>query len=231
MYVSVAVLLSACGGGDEPTRNSTLTEVAGQSGTPDTRGRPTTEPIVLTEIAGKTPTVGPTKTIAASTNESLIISTTASQPCTAQGDSDTGIMSFEQYFENIKCIESYYPWPMDRRIDWEKYQAIFAGENGGFGPGMQYAGIGSFHVCAWFETWLDAYATGNSERASAALDIMLNFIPNYETIVPGFPDDVFVGDEKPYLSFGQAAALGDPTPIQSYVDGNCGHLPEWRAGS
>jgi hypothetical protein len=225
----VTILLAACGGSEDSISTSTPHVV--QSEISDAEGRPTIDAGVLTEIAGRTPTVGPTQTIAVNAKEPLAISTTVSQPCTEQGDADTGLMNFEQYFENVECIEPYFPWPMDRRIDWAKYQAMFAGQEGGFGPGFEYVGMTSFHVCAWFETWLDAYAAGNDGRASAALDIMLNFIPNYETVVPGFPDDVFMGNDKPYLSFGQAAALGDPTPIQSYVDGNFGWLPEWRAGS
>jgi hypothetical protein len=230
MFMMLGMILASCGGDGAPNPSATPTRGVESDQTRDAGGRPTVDPLELTAFANLTPTIGPTLTAAAGTGQALAISTTANQPCTEQRDEDTGFMTFDQYFVNIKCIEPYFPWPMDRRIDWEKYQAMFAGSEGGFGPGFEYSGIVSFHVCAWFETWLDAYSTGNIERASAAMDVMLNFIPNYESNVPGFPDDVFDG-ESPYLDRAQSAALGDPTRIQSYVNGNCGWLPGWKTGS
>ena len=222
----VAAFLATRGGEDDP--DSTATVDVGQIQTPVPGGRPTTDPDLLTEVANATPKVGPTHTPATGADVALAISTTASQPCVERGDPETGIMSVEQYFENVKCIEPYYPWPMDRRIDFEKYQEMFGGERSGFGPQFQYSGIESFHVCAWFETWLDAYAIGNDDRAGAALDVILNFIPNYANEIPGYPPEMSGGGPAPYRRFGEAAALGDPSQIQMYVDGNCGWLPDWK---
>lgn len=230
----IVILLASCGGDrDKPTptdaSDSTISSessiVGGPTESPDL-GRPTLSPDELTALAEITRTPVATNTAAAGSDNPLAISTVSQHECNPEGD-ETGAMDLEQYLSNFECIIAYYPWPLDRQIDMDAYRNYFSGDPVGFMAGYQYAGMNTFNTCAWYETWLDAFQAGNDARAADALDIMLNFIPNYATLITNYPvEDLGTGEND--LARAEVAALGDPTQIQDYVNVQCSWLPDWQ---
>jgi len=234
MLIVSMFALASCGGNKskvDPTqsgKNTVAIETPSDDDYATTRvsDRPTLSAQELTQFAEITHTVGPTATAAAGSSQVLAISTISEHTCIPEGDK-AGVMNLDQYLNNFECIVSYYPWPMDRRVDMDAYRNYFSKDPVGFGPGYQYAGMNTFNTCAWYETWLDANQAGNDQRAARALDIMINIIPNYSEVIPGYPvDDLGTGEND--LTRAESAALGDPRQIQDYVNSQCGWLPEWQ---
>jgi hypothetical protein len=75
--------------------------------------------------------------------------------------------------------------------------------------------VKQFQYCAWIFAWLDASASGATEPAATAMEILLD---------PDLYAEVDPGSREHLLGLARSAQLGDPTGLQSIVDQNC--LPD-----
>ena len=150
-------------------------------------------------------------------------------PCQPEGEAmgHSRFANPEQYARNLRCAVTLFGWPPGKVIDVEVViQRWFdrATQEGGAGfeVGLEFTQMMIFNRCAWYLTWLEARQNGDTATEAAALDVMLNIIPNYLTIVPGIPpihgEDVTNVDREIVTH----AAMGDPSLVQAFVDGqNC----------
>jgi hypothetical protein len=150
-------------------------------------------------------------------------------PCQPEGE-HRGNRSFanaEQHWRNFRCAAALFGWPPGKAPDLDRMEPVFfawVAEQGGamFEVGYEFTSLTIMNQCAWFMTWLEARKSGDSATEAAVLDVMLNIIPNYLTIVPGIPpihgEDVTNVDREIVTH----AAMGDPSLVQAFVDGqNC----------
>jgi hypothetical protein len=150
-------------------------------------------------------------------------------PCQLEGEhhGNRSFATAEQHWRNFRCSVTLFGWPPGKAPDLDRMEPVFfawVAEQGGamFEVGYEYTSLTIMNQCAWFMTWLEARKSGDSATEAAALDVMLNIIPNYLTIVPGIPpihgEDVTNVDREIVTH----AAMGDPSLVQAFVDGqNC----------
>ena len=192
MFLIVAVILAACGNGS---------------------GTVQTTPTAATSLS----TFAPGPTTGSATPQTVLSSNTKS---TCMSDPNT-FMNADEYRASVRCAVPLFQWPPGRTPDPTKMTANID-PTGRYQGGYEYSGVIVTNMCIWYMTFLDAHKNGNAQLEQQTLDYMLNVIPNYDSVIPNFPP----GFTDPASSErerqeAQQAQLGDPSSVQSYVDGTC----------
>ncbi|MER3486618.1 MAG: hypothetical protein C4345_12285 [Chloroflexota bacterium] len=99
-----------------------------------------------------------------------------------------------------------------------------------FEVGLEFTQLTIFNQCAWYLTWLEARQNGDAATEAAALDVTLNIIPNYLTVIPGIPQIYDPAMATHDREIATRASLGDPSLVQLYVESKCQNKP-WKAGA
>lgn len=138
----------------------------------------------------------------------------------------------EQYARNLRCAVNLFGWPPGKYPDLDVIiQRWFdqATKEGGaaFEVGLEFTQMTIFNRCAWYLTWLEARQNGDAATEAAALDVMLNIIPNYLTVIPGIPQIYDPGMANLVREEVTRASLGDPSLVQRFVDSPCRNVP-WK---
>lgn len=198
----VVVGLVACGGGDTKT-----------SPTLPSRGSsvPTDGPSPVAGLAGP-------------------VHPAPSPPTCLPEANSKGSYTFAQYADARRCVDGVFSWPQGRYPDTDALITKIAANmnSDSWQKGGEYAADTILNQCAWYITWLGARKNGDAALEKKALDYIMQVIPNYQTVIPGIPADLA---DASFIRLRQddaaKAALGDPTSIQGFVDGNCAQIP-WK---
>lgn len=196
LCVAMLVIVSACG-----SKNASAPSV-----TTDADRENTQEPLRPTELPIPTATIDP-----ASIGVGI---PTPMPPQTLDPDGD-GWMTTEEY---TKALETMYPafhFPPGYALDIDSITAELKTpewKDHGFQINYPYTAIGLPQLCAWSMYWLDSYTTGRDTEAAEALQFLTDTIPTNPT---------FISMSADIESWVQSAALGDPAPLQSFVQYNC----------
>ncbi len=126
----------------------------------------------------------------------------------------TEFMDSEELAAELRATENSFSWPAGYDPDVE----AMIGRNGApdgsrFQEGMAYTSLGISNQCAWNQTWLDAFESGDEETARKALWVMTE-------IFPTFPNQDWSVVEW-QLKAASLAADGDPAMVQQSVTVNC----------
>jgi hypothetical protein len=219
--------LSACGGNASPP-----------TAVPTSRSTPTSG-----AVANSTPTVGAPPTFGGSpsaqppSNEAAIANDAtraAALPACNETLNNHGFMSYESFEANMICIIPYFSWPPGRfpNMDWINTQVPQDKDPSHYPyqTGLEYTVIGGNNICAWQLTWLDARKSGDTVLEKEALRVMTDVIPNFRTLIRGFPPNVFDAGTVSYQKqISLKAALGDPSDIEASSQG-CLAI-QWASGS
>lgn len=221
MAVVSLVVLTACGGGSKtitPTATSATTRA--------------TIPAVSTETAVASAPGAPVSTgEAAALNDAT---RAASLPTCTETLSSHGFMNYDSLEANLKCIIPYFTWPPNRHpsLDWINSQVPQdkVPSHYPYQTGLEYGVISGNNICAWELTWLDARKTGDSNLEAEALHMLTDVIPNFQTMIRGFPNNVFdAGTLGLQKDIAAKVALGDPSAVETEAEG-CAAI-QWANGS
>ena len=134
-------------------------------------------------------------------------------------------LNSDQFRNALICSVPDFQWPEGKYpdIDW-----IMGAEEGSpftwnYDIGMEHTQLGRINACAWYSTWLDARRAGNTSREQKALTHVADVIPNFETTISGFPPNR--RNLQRYDDLATAALLGDPSPVQRFVELRCSSIP------
>lgn len=151
---------------------------------------------------------------------------TSPSPCIPDGAERT--LNSDQFRTALECATSDFTWPEGKYpdIDW-----IMGAEEGSpytwaYQIGSEHTYLGGLNQCAWYITWLDARRRGNTRLAQQALEQMTDIIPNFAEVIPGYPPDGRSGGiVQRDRAAAAAAALGDPSAVQQFVENHCTTIP------
>lgn len=200
--------LGACGASgsnSEPTATTAPSASSSRAGSPTTASSPPSS-------AGS-PTGGETATPNAAA---------AGPGCIDAADPNASL-DLQGYEAELTCAVSLFPWPTDYHLDTahlvESYAAL--------GPELFEAGSAAgdaalANACAWYSSWLEATQSGDQESASEALDRIVNLVPNYPSLIPGFPPGALDASVTSHWEeLGRRALSGDTSAIQREVTTLC----------
>lgn len=139
------------------------------------------------------------------------------------GDAEHTLNS-EQYRAALECSFVAFEWPdgkypdIDRMMQPEEESPYVWN----YQIGLEHTQLGSGNTCAWYMTWLEARQSGEAELEQEALHHIVDVVPNYGTLIDGYPTDAKTGGTlQRDVDIAAAASLGDPSLVQNYVDRNC----------
>lgn len=146
--------------------------------------------------------------------------------CESYAD-DKGFLKADDFEKSLSCVVEAFTWPDGMKPDDAFLAKVKAGMPGGgngrYEQGLEWGFAGGFNSCAWQITWLQARQDGDTVLESKALDYMTSVVPNFETVIPGFPagsrDGSVIAHTKDLAG---KAGLGDAGTIQEWVIHNCG---------
>jgi hypothetical protein len=250
-----ALILAGCGGGaaSQSTASARPSETAIATWTPATaastspaRPAPSASPSLAapSQVPSLAPPAAASAQITDAPSVTELPSVTAvaigwfpasTTPCQPEGEAmgHSRFANPEQYARNLRCAVTLFGWPPGKVIDVEVViQRWFdrATQEGGAGfeVGLEFTQMMIFNRCAWYLTWLEARQNGDAATEAAALDVMLKIIPNYESVITGFPANVFSpGSITKIREEVTRASLGDPSLVQQFVDVQCRAIP-WQ---
>lgn len=138
------------------------------------------------------------------------------------------MMTSEQYRIALVCSANDFQWPSGRYpdIDWIMGAEKTSPLAWNYQIGLEHVQLGNINQCAWYASWLEARKAGNEELQKEALAYMTDVIPNFAEIISGYPPDAktnYILERERNLA--AAAALGDPSGIQHFVDSTCASIP------
>lgn len=140
----------------------------------------------------------------------------------ADGD---GFYTVDEFQAAITGLFGYYDWPAGYMPD---VRAITAGWNesqfadDGFQVLGEYTIVGLQFRCAWGQTWLDAFAGGDTATMDASIQNLRDELSLNPMYLPSTQENVKDMYDK--------ASLGDPARLRQFVDVNCGRM-EWAEDS
>lgn len=144
----------------------------------------------------------------------------------ASGIGDTRFLTEAEAIEDIYLAFSDYRWPNAYRPTPTDIADYYLGGDDPFEPseerrypsGIGHGLIATFHSCAWFMNWLDAYQSGDSGRQTEALAVLTDVLPWH----PNYDD----GTRAPFQEAASYAARGDPSLVARQIERNeCADLP------
>lgn len=200
--VTVALILSACGGGNDETNGDGST--TGESISTSVTGNqtePAADQITKSRPSGEVPTVVP--------------------PPESDFDEDgDGFMTLGEVRAGMETALNSFAFPegyvfsIDRAID---YQVAGLPEgmdedNTTFENGTDLAWIGMPHMCAWGKTWLSANAENDDASKKEAMTQL-------ESVTLALPSLRLVIDY--YQGIFDKAKLGDIAPLQALIESEC----------
>lgn len=127
-----------------------------------------------------------------------------------------GWYTYEELREAILAVLNTYTWPPNYPVSAEFIRSAMANPPNGdplFQVGSEYTALSTFHECGWWQTWLDAKESGDSNLEAQALDQILNVVPTSPTLDPGSAEHL--------RGIAAKAQLGDATGVISLVEANC----------
>lgn len=129
----------------------------------------------------------------------------------ADGD---GFMNLGEYKQAVQVAFEDYQWPEDYTptvpVMLTSLDNAPPGEHF-FQVGMERTKLGSWHQCAWYLAWHDAFQSGDSAGQAEALQVMTDILPNRSTIDPS--------GVQVLSQIAETAALGDPSEVISMIEG------------
>lgn len=144
--------------------------------------------------------------------ESTVRSVDDNAALDADGD---GLYNMSEYEQAIQLAFESYKWPGNYVPTVNAMLASLEnappGEEHLFEVGLEYTKIGTWHQCAWYMAWLDAFRSGDIAVQAEALEVMIDVIPSSPVLGP---DGVQVLSQ-----IAETAALGDPSEVISMIEG------------
>lgn len=142
-------------------------------------------------------------------------------PSVDQSTLPDGFYSASEFRQAVRATFPEYRWPPGYTTTADAILERFSGgrsmEGEGFQVGLEHTVIDTWHGCAWYMTWLDAFRNGDSAQQADALQVMTDILPNSSTLDPSAKEFL--------LEIAEKAALGDPSLVVQQVEGNCAGIP------
>ncbi len=145
-----------------------------------------------------------------------------------------GALTLQQLREQLNCVVAQFPWPLEFFPDvdalMDEWEESGVGDVGD-GSLAAYTILFIQSQCAWDMTWLDARKSGKKSLEREALYVIVSLIPNWSTLIPGFPPEVAPSGPGhiPELIAAQAQ-LGDASTLQKFVNSQNCRIGPWRVG-
>lgn len=214
--VVVVVTMTGCADSEEGvSSDSTSTvadsQVANAESTPtqdaaNTESQPTQDPAnVKPAPTGPQPTAMPSQQLPFRGSD-------------ADGD---GVYTVDEFRAAITTLFDYYEWPAryvpdvsasTARLD----ESQFADDT--FEAPGEYTVVGMYYQCAWGQSWLDAFAGGDTAAMDASIQNLRAELALNPMNVPS--------TQQHYKNMYDKASLGDPALLLRHVEVNCGGM-EW----
>lgn len=205
LVMVTAVTMTGCIGSDDAVSSDTTSTVA-SSQEANAESQPTQDPAnVKPAPIGPQPTALPT------------------QPVPLQGtDADgDGFYTATEMQAAITALFDYYEWPAGYTPDVESatsgYDEGELADDTFEAPG-EYTVVGLQYKCAWGQTWLDAFAAGDTATMDESLRNLRAELELNPMIVPP--------TQQQYKAMYDKASMGDPALLLRHVELNCGGW-EW----
>lgn len=138
----------------------------------------------------------------------------------ADGD---GFYTAQEMQAAVTALFAYFEWPARYTPDVEAATSWFG--EGALADALfqvpgEYTAVGMYFKCAWGQTWLDAFAGGDTSTMDESMrnlreELLLNPLDNRSA--QDHNKDIY-----------DKASLGDPALLRQFVDVNCGGM-EWIA--
>lgn len=149
-------------------------------------------------------------------------------------ESESGFLKKDDFRNGLACVMADFQWPRGKPPSDAMLNRVVLNfpdpDNAEFETTLVYTVLDGLNTCAWTQTWLESQSSGNESLERESLDYLTNITPYLPEKVRNFPaasTTQSVTDAR--VAMAGRAALGDPSLIQQYVDGNCQGL-DWTDG-
>ena len=221
IFISIALLLTACGGSDSVVPTSTIGD---SDPTVNASNTPEASSTALQTTA--VPTNAATPEDESGSAASLIIPfpiPTRGTGAIHDADGD-GLLSWDEYNLAVADMIAVFPWPPTFNVTPEFVLSFWPDDSRSalFQVGFERDNVGVFWECAWLITWLETRNGVNPELEAQAQEFIVNSMPD-------MVDDDYSRNVP--LARAEQVLLGDPAGVINSINVNCSTIDFERTNS